>query len=303
MNARIYLLDEALSYLPPVEKKRFYDILHALKNSGKAILLITHKIREAFDLSDRIVVMRKGRVVSILETKYTTVDEVRRLMFGESINKQIFNNYLSSIDEEYVIEVEGLAIRDDHGREILSNVTIHVRKGEIVGIIGVTGSGQRELMESIVGLRKPVRGKITLAGVDVIRKGIKAVHEAGVGYIPDQPLKQGIACDSSIVENIAIMLSSTPILIDWDTVKEKAIEIIKNYNVQSKSVNSHVKTLLEGNIMKVIIGKELSYAKRALIACTPIRALDELFSNNLVSVLKYKAHAENICSHSIRRHR
>ena len=294
VNAKIFLLDEALSYLPIAEKKRFYDILYSLKNSGKTVLLITHKIQEAFDLSDRIVILRKGRIVGVLETKNTTVDEVRRLMFGETNNKYITNNNWSNPEEEHVIEVEDLAVRDDHGREVLSNITFCVGKGEIAGIIGVAGSGQRELVESIVGLRKPIRGKITLAGVDVVRKGIKAVREAGVGYIPDQPLKQGIACDNSIVENIAIMFSSNPILINWDIVKEKAVEIVKNYNVQSKSIDSPVKTLSGGNIMKVIIGKELSYAKQALIACNPTRALDELSANNLVSVLKYKAHAEKL---------
>lgn len=294
VDAKIIMLDEALTYFPTVEKRKFYNLLKALRDSGRTIIFITHKVHEAFELSDRIVILRKGRIVKVVNTNDITVDQVRRLMFGESPCKIEIkhHNVIEQLDQE--ITVENLTVKDDHGREILKNVNLVVKKGEVAGVVGVAGSGQRELVESIIGLRKPVHGKILVAGVNVLNQGIKALRRSGVGFITDHPLKYGVSPENSIVENMALSCCSNRFIIDWKSIKEKAHEITREYSIQAKSINSPVKTLSGGNLMKVIIGRELAYAKRVFIAYNPTRALDELSSINVLNKLKQKAQEERV---------
>ncbi|MEM0368447.1 MAG: ATP-binding cassette domain-containing protein [Desulfurococcaceae archaeon] len=297
VDAKIIMLDEALTYLPPIEKKKWYDLLKTLKNSGKTIVLITHKIHEALELSDRIVVLRKGRIVGVVNGNEATADRVRQLMFGESFNgNELIKQNNSNVNQhlEHEIVIENLYVSDDHGREILRDVNLNVKKGEIAGVVGVSGSGQRELIESIVGLRKPVRGKIKVAEVDVIHQGIKALRRSGVGFITDHPLKYCISSDNSIVENIALSCCPSGLILNWDLIEKKTREIIEEYNIQAESVNSPVKTLSGGNLMKVIIGRELERAKRVFIAYNPTRALDELSTVRVLNKLKSKARDEKV---------
>ncbi|MEM4005723.1 MAG: ATP-binding cassette domain-containing protein [Desulfurococcaceae archaeon] len=277
LGAKVLLLDEVLTYLPAAEKRRFYDILLKFRAEGGAVVLITHKLSEAFELSDRIAVIRSGRIVGVVKTKDTTLQDVRSMMFDATTRhlarERVSTN--SGPGKEEIV-VKDLHVKDDFGREVVKGVNMVVRRGEIVGVAGVAGNGQKELIETIVGLRKPVKGCVEVAGVDATRRGIKYVRSLGVCFIPDRPLEYGCSLDHSILENVAITFSlGSGFLMNWDRLRELARKMISEYQVVTPGENTSLKVLSGGNIMKVIVGKEIDSASRAIIACNPTRGLDE----------------------------
>ncbi|MEZ0394693.1 MAG: ATP-binding cassette domain-containing protein, partial [Desulfurococcaceae archaeon] len=167
-----------------------------------------------------------------------------------------------------------------------------VRAGEVVGIAGIVGNGQRELLEAIVGLRKAHRGKVFIDNVEITNKGIGKARDLGVGFIPDLPLKYGVAADASILENVAALFQRNGFIVRWRAVKGVSKEILNSYQVLAKDERVPVKVLSGGNIMKVLVGRELTFAKKALVAYNPTRGLDEVTSMYVRKLLKEKASKE-----------
>lgn len=290
-NARILLLDEAFTYLPLEERWKFYKYLIDFKIRGNSILLVTHKITEALEVADRIAVLRRGALVTTLSKEEATVEKLKYAMFGENGASISYGRLQSSnnIRGNPLLNVRDLTIIGDYGEEAVKGVSLTVRAGEVVGIAGITGNGQRELVEAIMGLRKVHKGSIVIDGIDVTNKGVNKVRDLGVGYIPDSPLKFGVAPDMDIFSNIAILFSRNGFIIQHKEMLKLTREIIDAYHISTSDERTAVKYLSGGNLMKVIIGRELAYAKRVLIACNPTRNLDELTGSRVRLAIKQKA--------------
>jgi len=298
INARIILIDEALTYLPILEKKRFYQLLLNLRETGKSIVLVTHKIPEAMEISDRIAVLKTGRLVSVVNTREVTPEYIRTAMFGEERAKQVRYSRLESksVYGEERIVVKELRVEDDYGREVVKGVDLVVRAGEIVGIAGITGNGQRELAEAIVGLRKVKSGEIYINSnsVNVKNAGIKDIRELGVGFIPDRLFEHGISLEEDIVENIAVSVARRDMIIPWSLIEKISSDLVSTFQVVTPSIKTPTKYLSGGNVLKVIVARELEAAKKALIACNPTRTLDEVSAMYVREKIKNKAVSENI---------
>lgn len=290
LGARLLILDEALTYLPLEERRKFYVSLRQFKERGGSVILITHKIPEALEFADRIVVLRRGKVVGEVWREETSAEKIRELMFLEAA-KEISYEPLppSSIKDEIVLEIRDLQVLGDYGELAVKGVSLAVRKGEVAGIAGVVGNGQRELLQAIVGLRSVVKGVVKVASVDVTNKGVKVVRNLGVGYIPDFPLKYGVSQENSLVENVAALFERDKLLIDWGKVVNLSKRIIQQLNVLTPSEHAPTKILSGGNLMKVVVGREIEYTKTLLIAYNPTRALDEVTAICVRKMIKQKA--------------
>ncbi|MEM4482204.1 MAG: ATP-binding cassette domain-containing protein [Desulfurococcaceae archaeon] len=290
LGARILLLDEAFTYLPLEERRRFYKYLLEFKAKGNSVVLVTHKIPEALEVADRISVLRKGALVATFMKEEISADNLRYAMFGENGAKITHSRIQGGkIEGRTVIHVKNLAVMGDFYEEIVKGASLSARAGEIVGITGIAGNGQKELVEAIVGLRRVSRGSVVIDGFDVTNKGVHEVRGLGVGFIPDSPLKFGVAPDMDIISNIAVLFSRKNFLIPQEEIRKITWEIINDYQITAKDEGTPVKHLSGGNLMKVIIGRELAYAKRALIAYNPTRNLDELTSSNVRVSIREKA--------------
>lgn len=290
LNARVILLDEALTYLPLEEKKKFYKFIKEFTAKGGSAVVITHKIPEALGVADRIAVLRKGKLVGIIEGGSARIEDVRRMMFGESAIEITYERLPASQPrEKAVIEAQDLWVTGDFGEDAVRGVNLRVREGEVVGIAGIVGNGQRELTQALVGLRKVSRGRIFIGERDVTNRGVHVVREMGVGYIPDSPLAFGISVDNSMAENIAALYQRKSMIINWSEVREVTSSLIEAYKIMIPDANSLIKVLSGGNIMKAVVSKEISYCRRALIAHNPTRALDEISAVMVRKFVKEKA--------------
>lgn len=297
LKARVLILDEAITFLPIEEKKRFYVFIKRFAEQGGAVILITHKIEEAMDIADEITVLRRGKVVGTIEKEKATIDLIRKMMFGER-SKLITYERLPSgkPSNEKALETQGLWVRGDFGAYAVKNVSITVRRGEVYGIAGVAGNGQKELIQAIIGLRRVDRGRILIYGEDVTNKGVAAVRKLGVGYIPDIPFKYGISPENTIEENIAMLPVIASGIIDWERIRRIAEQLIKEYQIVTPSTKTPVKLLSGGNIMKVLVSRELLVAKKLLVAYNPTRGLDEASAMQVRRIIKQKVIENNIAA-------
>lgn len=297
LDAKVLLLDEALTYLPHEERKKFYQYLKEFKEKNKAVVFITHKIPEALEIADKIHVLRKGKIVGVLEKEDATLDKIRELMFGEaakSITYERFSKPYESAPEKTILEIRDLSVLGDYGELAVNNVSLSVRGGEVVGIAGVAGNGQRELLEAIVGLREVERGKVVLDGIDVTNMGLKIVREHGIGFIPDQPLRYAVSLENNVLENIAALFSRRNLVVNWVEMLNLTERLIKEFSIYPPRTETYVKLLSGGNMMKVVVARELTYAKKALIAYNPTRGLDEATSCTARRKIKEKASIEKV---------
>ncbi len=290
LNARVVVLDEALTYLPLEEKKKFYKFIREFAAKGGSAVIITHKIPEALDAADRIAILRRGRLVGIVERSSAQIEDIRRMVFGENIAEITYGRLSASQPgERVVIEVQDLWVIGDFGENAVRGVSLRVREGEVAGVAGIVGNGQRELTQALAGLRRVSRGRVFIDGRDVTNRGAHVVREVGVGYIPDSPLALGISMDNSMAENIAALFQQKSILINWGKVCEVASSLIEAYKIVIPGANSLIKALSGGNIMKVVVSREVSFCRRALIAHNPTRALDEVSATMVRKFIKERA--------------
>jgi len=293
LGAKVLMLDEAITFLPIREKRRFFKFMRKFAEQGGSVVLITHKIPEALEVADRISVLRRGKYVGTVETKNVTIDTVRKMMFGERSTQITYERLpLSKPDDKVVLDVRDLWVMGDYGAFSVKGVKLQIRAGEVLGIAGVAGNGQLELVQAIIGLRKVKKGRITVTvgnrTVDITNKGTSKIRSLGVGYIPDEPLKYGVSMENNIEENLAMLPLIAKGIIRWKQIRERARELIKEFKVVTPSSRTPVKLLSGGNIMKVLVGRELSIAKTLLVAYNPTRALDEVTAVMVRKIIKNK---------------
>jgi len=275
--------------LTSTEKKKLFTLLRNLAEEGRSILMITHKVIEAMEISDWITVLRKGEVVASGPREMFTAEDLVKFVIGYNNlvqnMKKFSSRKISTIAKAEakadVIMIDDIDVLNDIGELAVKSLSLRVRPGEILGIAGVAGNGQKELVEAIVGLRKPIKGRIILRGVDVTKKGPRERVKLGVAYIPEERIKIGIAGDLSVAENLILKVYnkdpfSSLILLNYKAIEDYAINLIKKFNIVTRGPWDRAKVLSGGNIQKLIVARELSLNPKIIIAHNPTLGLDLL---------------------------
>ena len=276
-DAEIVVFDEPTAVLTPQEIEEFFNIVDSLKESGRGIVFITHKLTEALRVADRISVLRRGKTVG--EADPTEIDEVglAELMVGRPV--QLVVDKAVSEPGDAVLAISEMHVVDAGGRTLVDHVSFDVRAGEIVGIAGVQGNGQTELVEAITGLRDVITGSIHLDGGDITHATPREVHTAGVAHIPEDRQRAGLVGDFSVAENMVLTTYhddtySDGLSMDWPKARSVAAELVEQYDVRTPSIQTPAGTLSGGNQQKVIVARELSRDLRLLVASQPTRGVD-----------------------------
>jgi ABC-type uncharacterized transport system ATPase subunit len=276
-GARILILDEPTAVLTPHEVKELFGVIRSLTDEGLAVVFITHKLEEVVAVADRIIVMRDGRTVG--ETRPSETDEVglARMMVGRDVVLSIEKG--PSKPAGPVLNVIDLHVMGDRGLEGLRGVTMEVRAGEIVGIAGVDGNGQRELVEAVVGLRRPKSGRIELKGRDITRSSARESIEAGVSHVPEDRHRRGLVLEFDLAENLILGdHRSEPYAKRGIThpaeIGETARRRIADYDVRTPSEHVLAGNLSGGNQQKLVLARELGRDPELLVAAQPTRGLD-----------------------------
>ncbi|WP_258833367.1 ABC transporter ATP-binding protein [Peribacillus frigoritolerans] len=276
-GAEILIFDEPTAVLTPQEIKELIYIMKALIKEGKSIILITHKLKEIMEVCDRVTVIRKGQGIGTVNVNETNPNELASLMVGREV---LFKTEkTAATPSDVVLEVQELEVKDSRGISAVRNLDLTVRAGEIVGIAGVDGNGQSELIEALAGLRKTTAGSIMLNGKEIRNLKPRKITEAGVGHIPEDRHKHGLVLDYSIGENVVLQTYyqspfSKAGILNSKKIFEKARSLIKSYDVRTPSEYTPARALSGGNQQKAIIGREVDRNPDLLIAAQPTRGLD-----------------------------
>jgi simple sugar transport system ATP-binding protein len=276
-DAKVVVFDEPTAVLTPSEIIEFFEIVKTLVSAGRGVVFITHKLKEALNIADRIAVLRRGKVVGEVDPKTATESQIAEMMVGRPV--QLIVNKNSASAGDVVLKVSDLTVLDADGRKHVENVSFEVRAGEIVGVAGVQGNGQTELVEALTGLRKATGGTITLDGKDLTHSNPRERHQLGMAHIPEDRQRQGLVGGLSVAENLVLTRYhddqfSHGVIVDWDAANAIAETLIGEYDIRTPSKETGVGTLSGGNQQKVIVARELSRDLRLTIAAQPTRGVD-----------------------------
>lgn len=276
-DARILILDEPTAVLTPQEVRELFDIVRELVSEGLAVVIITHKLDEVMSFSDRIVVMRAGRVVGETTPSACNEESLARMMVGRDVVLRVEKS--AHTPGEPLLKVEKLAVLDDRKLPAVRDVSLQVRAGEVVGIAGVDGNGQRELVEAIMGLRRPTDGTVTLKGRDITHDDPRRTIAAGVSHVPEDRHRRGLVLDFDLVENVALgdhrrAPFSKHGVLDRRRLDEEAKRRIADYDVRTPNEHVAAANLSGGNQQKLVLARELGRDPDVLIAAQPTRGLD-----------------------------
>ena len=276
-GAKILILDEPTAVLTTQETVELFKELVALKEQGYTIIFISHKLKEIKQITDRLTIMRAGKSMGIYNTADITEQEISRLMVGRDVVLTVEKDKAQPTD--VVLKVKDLEYTDSWNRKMLDKLSFSVRKGEILGIAGVEGNGQRELVEMLFNLNVPDAGSVTVNGVDVIAMPQSKIRDLGVSLIPEDRMIYGIAASASIEENIMSdrfykKKFNKGMLFNMDAMHEESDQLIKDYLVLCKNRNQAVGMLSGGNIQKVVVAREFSAEPTLIIADQPTRGID-----------------------------
>ena len=276
-QARILVLDEPTAVLTPQETDEIFAVLRRLAEEGHSIVFISHKLYEVLEVADRITVIRRGRVVGERTPAETNEDDLAELMVGREVELVVDRG--ESHPTDVVLKVEGLRVRDDRGSEVVRGVDLEIRAGEILGIAGVAGNGQDELVEAIIGLRRPAAGAVTLAGRDVTTASPRAMNEAGVGYVPADRHRFGLVLPFTISDNLVLTSYyrrpfARGSIRDDRAIAKAAEERIRTFDVRTPTATASAGTLSGGNQQKLIVAREFDRDVDLLVLDQPTRGLD-----------------------------
>jgi len=278
-NINILILDEPTAVLTPQEVDELMVSLKRLKEQGKTIVVITHKLREVMVLADAITVIKQGRVVAEVRKDKTDESQLAQMMVGRDVVLSVDNARKTAAGKDVVYAVNDLSTVNDYGKEVVSEISFQVHKGEILGIAGVEGNGQSELVKLMTGLMEATGGKAVFAGKDVTNWWPAELRREGMGIIPEDRYAQGLCGDMNIGDNcIAGYHTTKDILIkglySQKKICEKRDRYIKAFDIRVGDVNESIQCLSGGNAQKVIIAREMSANPKLLVACQPTRGVD-----------------------------
>jgi len=288
-GATVLVLDEPTAVLTPQEITSLFSMLRNMKQEGCAIIIITHKLNEVMEISDRVSVMRKGKMIETVNTADTNPRELTGMMVGETISLEIKREE-SRREEKPSMEVRSITYFGPEGEPVLNNMGFDLYGGEILGMAGIAGSGQKELCEIIAGLRKASSGEIIFRGKSILGLSPRQIKDHGVSmsFVPEDRLGMGLVGGMSIAENVLLRsYEKTPgLFVDRAAGNALAQEIVKKYDISTPSVHHMVRKLSGGNIQKVLLGREIDLAPKVLVTAYPVRGLDIGASYSIYELLK-----------------
>ncbi|MFX0594093.1 ABC transporter ATP-binding protein [Micromonosporaceae bacterium DT45] len=272
----LLILDEPTAVLTPQETEELLAVMRGLKESGKSIVFITHKLGEVKAIADRITVIRRGKTVGTADPA-TSREELATLMVGRSVKLTVEKG--PATPREPVLQIEGLVVDDDRRVRAVDGIDLTVRAGEVLGIAGVQGNGQTELIKAIMGLQPVLAGSISVAGERIDGWSTKKVLGAGVGYVPEDRSADGLVKEFSVAENLILDLYDRPPFasgpaLNRDAIAGSAKERVEQFDIRTSSPGAAVGTLSGGNQQKVIVAREMSRPLKVFIAAQPTRGVD-----------------------------
>jgi simple sugar transport system ATP-binding protein len=276
-GADVLILDEPTAVLTPQESFALFDTLRALAAQGKTIVFISHKLKEVLAVSRWVTVMRAGKVTGELETARTDQRELARLMVGRDVMLRV--DKVAATPGEVVLELQGVDAEDDRRLPALRDVNLQVRAGTVLGIAGVEGNGQTELIEVITGLRAPTAGRLTLSGEDITGRSPRGLRDAGLAHIPEDRLERGISVEASVEENLILDTFHRPPLsrrgwLDRRAIRAYAKQLIADYEIATPDAETRAGSLSGGNMQKIVVAREIAGRPPLLIAAQPTRGVD-----------------------------
>lgn len=275
-GADILILDEPTAVLTPQEIEKLFKILKKMKEDGKSIIIITHKLNEVMEISDRVSILRKGEYIGTVNTCETSPKELTEMMVGKKTELKI--ERLKTDFDRPLLEIRDLSINKDDGSLAIDNASFYIRGGEILGVAGIAGCGQKELCEAIAGLRHIKNGLIMHKGENIIGLPPKVIIEKGVSmsFIPEDRLGMGLAPSFSITDNMMLKTyaDGKGPFVDRKSARERARKLIEKLEIVTPSTETPVRRLSGGNVQKVLVGREIESAPNVIITAYPVRGLD-----------------------------
>jgi len=276
-RARILILDEPTAVLAPQEVAELFVAVRSLVEQGCTVIFIAHKLPEVLEISDTITVMRQGKTVGRVKAKDVTEQSLATMMVGREIALRV--DRADTGDGPVVAQIEGLKVVNARGNEVVAGLDLTVRAGEVVGLVGVEGNGQAEVLEAVAGLHQIAGGRIAVAGEDIGTLGVLARRGLGVASIPEDRIAQGLATGASVAENlVATKLRDKRYvrngLLDLKAIRANAVKLIEQFSIRVSGPSAAVGTLSGGNMQKVVVARELSEQPRLLLVNQPTRGVD-----------------------------
>ena len=276
-GARLLILDEPTAVLTPQEIEGLFEIVRALIAGGNAVIFITHKLAEVMEIADEITVMRRGKVVAMTSPKDSSPADLARMMVGRTVLLRVEKK--PAEPGAAVLAVEEMVVMDDRRHMAVDHVSLEVRAGEIVGIAGVEGNGQTELVEAITGLRPTKSGRVRLEGRDISEATTRARLHGGLGLIPADRHRMGVVLELSVADNLVLDDYDRAPFARWlvrqfDAIKEYAARLIKTFDIRVQSPDQPVSSLSGGNQQKLVVARQLGTLPKVLIASQPTRGVD-----------------------------
>ena len=280
-GAQTLILDEPTAVLTPQETEKLFDVLRRMKEDGKSIIIITHKLHEVMALTDRVAVLRKGEYIGTVDTKTATEQSLTEMMVGKKVS--LNNERTAPVNPQDRIELKNVTTLNAEGVKAIDNLSFTIRSGEILGIAGIAGSGQRELLETIAGLQRPENGEIIYYSpegetVDLKAKTPTQIKELGVrlSFVPEDRLGMGLVGNMDIIDNMMLRSykKGNSAFLDRKDPKKLAEKIIESLEVVTPGATTPVRRLSGGNVQKVLVGREIAANPKVLMAAYPVRGLD-----------------------------
>jgi len=278
-GAKVLILDEPTAVLTPIEARSLFATLRAMADEGRSVIFISHKLGEVMSVSDRVTVLRGGRTVGTVNTSETSTRGLASMMVGRSVEFERVVRDNPADTSVTVLRVDEVSANDDRGRASLHEISLTVGKGEIVGVAGVAGNGQRELAEVISGMRASTAGRISV-GDDIVKSGkARSAIARGIAHVPEDRLHTGLAASHSVEDNLALKNYRTSTISKFRLLKRRAIReqattLVERYDVKTPNTTTPVRLLSGGNVQKVLLAREFSALPKVLIAASPTRGLD-----------------------------
>ncbi len=281
-GADILILDEPTAVLTPQETEKLFDVLRNMRKNGKSIIIITHKLNEVLEISDRVTVLRKGKNAGTIDTRDASVEKLTEMMVGEKVALNIERSKPVNVKKR--IEVSGLNLKNRDGIPVLKDISFVANTGEILGIAGISGSGQKELLEAIAGLVEYDSGEISFYDNDETKK---SREEEALAFVPEDRLGMGLVGSMNLIDNMLLRSyrNGKGLFVDRKMPKRLAKHIVEKLDVVTPGVETEVRRLSGGNVQKVLVGREIAQNPEILLVAYPVRGLDINSSYTIYNLL------------------